>query len=181
MKAILAVSFMLVASLLLGGWQLGTAKSEELQSDPKSKASLKKKADKPKPVSNGTWTDPKTKLTWQVKPVPHARFGATPEFDYVDVCCSQLSLDGGGWRVPTIKELRSLVRGCSNTRKGCTHDKGPADGCYWPEKIQGKCDYYWSSSPRDSGGEDGGWYVDFNKGQEDYTAVGERFAFRCVR
>jgi len=74
------------------------------------------------------------------------------------------------WRLPTIRELRSLIRGCVSTVSegscgvkdecfrstcrdascvGCASDSGPADGCYWSDGLEGDCSYgsmcYWTS------------------------------------
>jgi hypothetical protein len=55
-------------------------------------------------VANGTVHDPKTGLTWQQMPPPdtYTQAGA---LQY----CAGLSLDGGGWRLPTIKELATIA------------------------------------------------------------------------
>ena len=55
-----------------------------------------------------TWHDPKSGLTWQ-NPPSDVRMDLKTATAY----CSSLTLDGGsGWRLPTIGELRSLIRGC---------------------------------------------------------------------
>ena len=109
-----------------------------------------------------TWTDPTSGLTWQVTPT-----GGTMNWSDATAHCSVLSLDGGGWHLPTIGELRALIRGCPGTITGgacgvtdacldfscddegcrdCSSSGGPADGCYWPDGMQGTCSEYWSSS-----------------------------------
>jgi Protein of unknown function (DUF1566) len=89
--------------------------------------------------------------------------GNTPE----DVC-EALTLCGfSDWKVPTIGELRTLVRDCPNSVTGgtcgvtdaclgmscdvgcdsCDNLAGSGvGGCYWPSGISGPCNMYWSSS-----------------------------------
>ena len=117
--------------------------------------------------------------------------------------CAGLDLGGHtDWRLPTIGELRSLIRGCSKTEaggscnikegrclkwscrdsscSGCSNNDGPADGCYRPAELKGRCGWYWSSSAvADS--DASAWCVDFNGALVDSA----RFLFykliRCVR
>jgi hypothetical protein len=58
-------------------------------------------------VSNGSVVDTKTKLTWQ-QVVPAEVFQTLPD---AQTYCAGLgaTLGGAGWRVPTVKELLSLV------------------------------------------------------------------------
>jgi hypothetical protein len=132
------------------------------------------------------WKDEKSGLTWQVTPT-----GGTMEWFDAKSHCTGLSLNGGGWHLPTIVELRSLIRGCTARTAGpsCNDKEGPADGCYWPAEMQGTCGYYWSSSPHNSdvdtsspnNHDEAAWYVSFDGG--DFT-YGEAYApghVRCVR
>lgn len=154
------------------------------------------------------WADPETGLTWQNPPGvdPIGWFGA----DEPDPCNS---LDLGAhrdWRVPTIGELRTLIRGCPTTELGgrcqvrevvCSHsscvdpcltdscsgscngckDKcGPADGCYWPNGTLGPCRFYWSSSRYPEDSESV-WGVSFADGSISYIGVMDRARLRCVR
>jgi hypothetical protein len=117
--------------------------------------------------------------------------------------CEGLSLDGhDDWRLPTISELRSLVRGCQSVEYGgacgvtdqclvqdiCRDDScsgcggygGPAEGCYWPIGTSGTCSGYWSISRQDASDQNP-WMILFN-----FAAIGRNHAgaptyVRCVR
>ena len=60
----------------------------------------------------GNWKDPKSNLIWSEK---HYLTG-TPTLDSLIAYCENL-VEGGfsDWRMPTIDELRRLIRNCSNT------------------------------------------------------------------
>ena len=148
-------------------------------------------------ATGDTWTDPISGLTWQVTPT-----GGTMEWSDAKAHCAGLSLDGGGWRLPNIGELRSLIRGCPATQDGgscrveegdclswscwgdscdgCSGWDGPADGCYWPDEMQGTCSWYWSSSPVGDT-PDFRWRVDFNDGDVNSGGVTNGRRVRCVR
>lgn len=112
-------------------------------------------------ASGDTWTDSSSGLTWQV----------TPPTDYMvwaDAKTYCQNLAGGGWRLPTISELRTLIRGCPATQtggacgvtdsclnysscwsdpcQGCSAGAGPDNGNYGPSQLAGDGDWYWSSS-----------------------------------
>lgn len=146
-----------------------------------------------------TWTDPASSLTWQVNPT-----GGEMKWSKAKAHCSGLSPDGGGWRLPTIGELRSLIRRCSKTEASgscnveegdclalsCRDDKcegcsfwNTQEGCYWPhaiDELEGECGFYWSSSPVE-GDDDDAWSVAFGDGGVyDYEFYFELLV-RCVR
>ena len=144
-----------------------------------------------------TWTDSSSGLTWQVTPT-----GGTMGWSAAKSHCAGLSLAGGGWHLPTIGEFRTLIRGCPGTVTGgacgvtdgclnsscnddggcwdCSSGDGPADGCYWPDEMQGTCSWYWSSSPvEDHGGL--AWGVNFDYGNVTYVGVDPGRYVRCAR
>ncbi len=146
-----------------------------------------------------TWTDPASGLTWQVTPTGGG--GGSMNWENAESHCSDLELAGGGWHLPTIGELRSLIRGCPATESGgscnveegvclawscrdascigCEINEGPAGGCYWPDQVEGKCNWYWSSSPMEN--DTGGWVVAFMYGLVDKAAPNHSWHVRCVR
>ena len=115
-------------------------------------------------ASGATWTDPATRLMWQAKPT-----GGWIDGSEAQSHCENLMLTGfRDWRLPTISELRSLIRGCPDTQvngacgvtsscrthecwnrscRGCAHGQGPGSGgAYWPSQLSGLVVFYWSSS-----------------------------------
>ena len=98
------------------------------------------------------WYDSNSNLTWMVNPSVNKM-----EWAVAVNYCNGLS---GGWHLPTISELRSLLRGCpatetggscgltdsclsesciSSSCDGCSENGGPDNGCYWPNEIEGTC------------------------------------------
>ncbi len=113
----------------------------------------------------GGWVDQATGLCWQ----PEAReyplvWSAAGDY------CADLSLGGHvDWRLPTVDELRTLVRECPTTEHGgscrvtdgsplrdwsmgeclgCAHLQGSGEGgAYWDSAMVGPTSYgFWSSS-----------------------------------
>jgi len=117
------------------------------------------------PISvSGVWNDPDTGLFWQNPPIEEY----LTEWES-KIYCSDLELDGHtDWRLPTISELRSLIRGCPSTETAgvcnvtdectevechnldscysCVYGKGPVEGCYWASGLKGLCTIYTSST-----------------------------------
>ena len=115
-------------------------------------------------VESGTVTDTRTRLTWQRVPdlTPRTWSQATPY-------CTELDLDGKGWRLPSIKELFTIV---DESRWG------PAiDPVAFPSTPS---DYFWTSSalatfPMFV------WTVFFGKGTAAFFDVANPRLVRCVR
>jgi len=157
----------------------------------------------PKPVppqSPEVWKDPQSGLTWQVSPT-----GGRMKWSASKAHCASLSLGGhSDWRLPTINELRSLIRGCQATQKGgscgvtdsclniscwkdpckgCSDKGGPGQGgAYWPPELSGILYWwYWSSSPI-ADYASAAWIVGFRGGLvKNYDFADDKLAVRCVR
>lgn len=118
-------------------------------------------------VSEETVIDEVTGLTWQrVASVTISWAGANQY-------CGNLSLDGGGWRLPTRKELLSIVdmRATTPPVIDVTAFSGtPTNGITW----------FWSSS-RYAFNSSYGWVVDFYGGSADVDSLGSGCRVRCVR
>ncbi|MDI7269133.1 MAG: DUF1566 domain-containing protein [Myxococcota bacterium] len=158
-------------------------------------------ADASPPTCGGGYFDPATTLCWQ-DPLPG---GVVFDWDGALTYCAGLSLAGhgrGSWRLPTIGELRSLVRGCpaietggacgvtdaclgdgcrNDSCEGCEYLGGPgAGGAYWPAGFSGPASWYWSSSAH-ADDPSQAWAVYFGQG---YVAGRDKTypaQFRCVR
>ncbi len=150
----------------------------------------------PLTCTDGICTDSDSGLEWQQQPT-----SGTITWNDAKLHCQDLTLDGGGWRLPTIDELRSLIRGCPGAMAGgpcgvtddcvgtcqdlcctsCVEHQGPANGCYWPSELQGSCSWYWSSvlAFKDIRA----WGVQFEVGAVIFyaTANNNTVHARCVR
>ena len=104
------------------------------------------------------WTDTTSDLMWQTE----SKSGSLDWESAIEHCDSLVYADYDDWRLPTISELRSLVRGCPVTQTGgecsvtdscvilsecwdaydcgdCEKFEGPGkEGCYWPMEIKGR-------------------------------------------
>lgn len=135
--------------------------------------------------------DEVTNLCWQNPP------GSMMSHGNATTYCLDHS-DGGEteWRLPTIDEMRSLIRDCPASQPGgaCAITEGSdssawsgncagcdASSCSWPADLNGACLQYWSSSIV-SDKSDFAWYVDFSDGgiSRMRTDV-ENYYVRCVR
>ncbi|MEI7894230.1 MAG: DUF1566 domain-containing protein [Myxococcales bacterium] len=113
----------------------------------------------------GTVTDTKTGIVWQ-RDVPSGTYtwGAAKTY------CSSLGLAGGGWRLPSIKVLQTLV---DDSRVS------PAiDLTAFPNTPS---EYFWTSSAKS--GSSGASAVHFILGDTTYDDVGYDYGVRvrCVR
>jgi hypothetical protein len=109
---------------------------------------------------DGTVTDNVTGLTWQ-KDVSLSDGGS---WAGAAAFCSGLQLGGhGGWRLPSVIELISLV------------DRSSWDGGSTP------ADFFWASELVAANGTSLGWIVNFAGGGTNGEAVANVHNLRCVR
>lgn len=118
-------------------------------------------------VAGGTVQDNKTGLTWQ-----QVASAAGITWDQAQAHCASLTLNGSGWRVPSVKELMTLVD------FGVVPGSGPTvDTTAFPNAP---VDFYWSSTPV-AGSPGSAWFVNFYYGSADTHAVSDAHVVRCVR
>ena len=115
-------------------------------------------------VRNGSVYDTKTKLTWQRDvPTPAAAWIAARDY------CGSLDLDGGGWRLPSVSELQTLI------------DETTSDPAVDLTAFPGTpSDYFWTSSVVPSF-ESFAWTVYFGYGLSTFFDVNQAHQVRCVR
>ena len=117
--------------------------------------------------AGSTMLDPVTGLRWE----NDRPYDDTMRYWQAKDHCTSL---GAGWRIPSVDEVRSLIRGCPSTQTGgackvtvscpnrdsggcysasacdgpCGYMDGPgASGCYWDAQLVQGCMWYWSSTP----------------------------------
>ena len=113
---------------------------------------------------NGTITDNNTGLMWQKEDD-----NTTRQWESAITYCEGLSLGSyTDWRLPNIKELKSIV---DNTKYS------PSDTTYFPNTNSF---YYWSSTTY-AVSTSLAWYVYFSYGDVYYDYKSYYFYVRCVR
>jgi hypothetical protein len=151
------------------------------------------------------WYDETSGLCWENPPTSTDEVYVEEAITY----CDSLSLGGhDDWRLPSISELRSFIRGCAATMtggecgvtdectlqsecwssscvngNGCEVGTGPGvDGYYWdPEIIAGGAFNYWSSTPEVPSDYYHTWTIQFSSAFVISTEVPITTQFRCVR
>ena len=116
-------------------------------------------------VSGGTVTDTKTNLVWQqTPPIEPATEAAAATY------CAGLgsSLGGTGWRLPTVKELLTLVDFARDT---------VIDSTAFPNTP---ANYFWTSTAV-TGAPTSVWVVNFSNGETGTDFTVRSFVVRCVR
>ena len=120
-------------------------------------------------ISNGTVYDAKTNLTWQ-QTLPVAQYTVTSAAAY----CSGLGATlPGSWRLPTVKELESLVDYSQAMGPSTTLIDSIAFGGTRPAG-------FWSSTLV-AGSSINAWYVSFADGSAHQGPTTSNEAARCVR
>ena len=119
-------------------------------------------------VASGTVYDTMTKLTWQ-------QTVSTTQYTWSDAqsYCASLNLAGTGWRVPSVKELMTLVD------FSVAPGSGPAtiDATAFPNAP---ANWFWSSTLL-AGISSLAWDVDFLIGYTNNGFVSGHNIVRCVR
>jgi hypothetical protein len=108
--------------------------------------------------------DTKTKLTWQRQPGP-----TSYSFADATTYCGQLDLDAVKWRLPSVKELETLI---DESRTN------PSIDLVAFPNTPGR--FFWTASlvthfPSNA------WTVDFNRGADNFFPVTSLQLVRCVR
>jgi len=117
----------------------------------------------------GTVYDTKTKLTWQ-QTAPSATYAWADAKTY----CAGLgaTLGGTGWRLPTIKELQTIVD--ETRQQGSSMDPtafpGAPSGIFWSSSLVAG-----PPSPTRA------WFIGFGSGTTNPGTFDASFDVRCVR
>lgn len=118
--------------------------------------------------------DAKTGLTWEREVDPGSyTWSDTAAAGSAQLYCQNLTKAGGGWRLPNVRELRSLVD-TSAMPPAATIDakafpNAPAEGFWTSTPVAGKTDGA------------GAWDVYFDEGGSGYQFLSKPFRVRCVR
>jgi formylglycine-generating enzyme required for sulfatase activity len=115
-------------------------------------------------MNDGTVLDPNTHLTWQ-RALDPASFAWTDAQAY----CASVAANGGGFRLPSMNELMTLV--------DVTRMDPAIDTAVFPETPS---DFFWSSSPGANSAQTA-WGVNFNKGSAATSLVDFTSRVRCLR
>ena len=147
-----------------------------------------------------TWEDSSSGLMWQKDNEDMLTWNDAITY------CNELNSGGyTDWRLPSISELRSLIRGCPDTmtngscgitdsclffscgNNGCNGSNpegGPGiDGSYFPPELEGVGWWYWSSSNAKIADEDSfsAWRINFTDARISVQGYSVAYGARCVR
>lgn len=118
----------------------------------------------PYTVSGGVVHDDYTRLTWQ-RDVEHDNFA----WESAGAHCAKLDSNGKGWRLPSLRELLTLV--------DATRTEAAIDPAAFPNTPS---EFFWSSSPSVTPAGTA-WGVNFTRGSSGAALVGTSAHVRCVR
>jgi hypothetical protein len=125
--------------------------------------------------TTGVVYDTKTKLKWQAGFATNVPWGTAA--GQTEAICKALTLDGGGWRLPTLKELQSLVDYTVPQSAGSS-SPGMIDSKFFP----GTPGFEFWSSTLVAGNSANGWYVEFADGSTGSNGTdGNTWDLRCVK
>ncbi|HRI70792.1 MAG TPA: DUF1566 domain-containing protein [Polyangium sp.] len=109
--------------------------------------------------------DTKTTLAWE-----RAESTSTYTFGQAAAYCASLMLDGGGWRLPSMKELMTIIDD-SRVEPAIDLNAFPnaSAGYFWTTTIVA------GSSPQQR------WYLHFSNGYTDKTPESYSLSVKCVK
>jgi hypothetical protein len=115
-------------------------------------------------VAGGTVSDTFTGLTWQqaVDAGTHSQGDAVTH-------CAALALAGGGWRLPVVSELLTILNP--------TQQNPALDASAFPSTP---AEVFWSASPYAAQG-GWAWFVSFADGSSEGASTTDTYRVRCVR
>lgn len=122
---------------------------------------------------DGTVTDIRTKLIWQKCSLGQKNnsecSGAPSDYEWEDAIkgCTNLSLAGKKWRLPTIEELDSFV---------LSDQESSGESTVFPNT---EASYYWSST-KEADKKNISWYRDFSTGKSHFDSTSNLGFVRCV-
>jgi hypothetical protein len=130
-------------------------------------------------IQNGTVYDRFTALTWQEAIPSTGGDDGLGDFSWsnAESYCAQLALDGGGWRLPKVKELATLV---DVTTEVPAIDSSAFPGTPGEGSGSAISDSFWTSTLV-TGFTTGGLLVDFAYGVIGDDGVQYPYRVRCVR
>jgi hypothetical protein len=130
-------------------------------------------------IQNGTVHDDFTGLTWQQSIPNEGGDDGVGDYTRDDASsyCAQLTLDGGGWRLPKVKELATLV---DVTAAGPAIDSRAFPGTPGQGSGGAISDSFWTSTPT-AGFTTDGLLVDFYDGAIGNDGAQYPYRVRCVR
>jgi hypothetical protein len=151
-------------------------------------------------ASIGGWLDPSSGLCWQAVADTEPRTW----YEAMDYCDERpREANGSVWRLPTLDELRTIIRGCPATEPGGSCEAGeacldvgcltapcsecpmlgePGTGLYQTPELSGPFPIYWSSTPCTGYEADPAlaWIVNFRHGHVHPLNMLEDGFVRCV-